>query len=105
MPLLSITPYLEIPASAIFMVSSVAVRHPMPMVELGHGPSHPHRRTRAYHLHQTIPLFQHHYASPRAPPSMLAVGAVYTGQCILKKVPSWTKTLKNHTTYAEDQLL
>eukprot|EP01018_Ginkgo_biloba_P005917 Gb_10664 [translate_table: standard] len=45
------------------------------------------------------------YIMLRYPPSMLAAAAVYTGQCILKKVPSWTKTLKNHTTYAEDQLL
>ncbi|CAK9181123.1 unnamed protein product [Ilex paraguariensis] len=37
-------------------------------------------------------------------PSMLAAAAVYAARCTLNKTPLWTKTLKHHTGYSEDQI-
>ncbi|KAH9305228.1 hypothetical protein KI387_009632, partial [Taxus chinensis] len=38
------------------------------------------------------------------PPSMLAAAAVYNGLFILRRAPSWNRTMVCHTTYTEDQL-
>ncbi|XP_020080982.1 cyclin-B1-1-like isoform X3 [Ananas comosus] len=38
-------------------------------------------------------------------PSMVAASAVYAARCTLKKSPFWTKTLKRHTGFSEQQLL
>nr|CAD1829579.1 unnamed protein product [Ananas comosus var. bracteatus] len=38
-------------------------------------------------------------------PSMVAASAVYAARCTLKKIPFWTKTLKRHTGFSEQQLL
>ncbi|XP_020080981.1 cyclin-B1-1-like isoform X2 [Ananas comosus] len=37
-------------------------------------------------------------------PSMVAASAVYAARCTLKKSPFWTKTLKRHTGFSEQQL-
>ncbi|GJZ26074.1 G2/mitotic-specific cyclin S13-7-like protein [Tanacetum coccineum] len=36
-------------------------------------------------------------------PSKLDASAVYAARCTIKKTPAWTKTLKHHTRYSEDQ--
>ncbi|XP_022762256.1 G2/mitotic-specific cyclin-2-like [Durio zibethinus] len=38
-------------------------------------------------------------------PSLLAAAAIYTAQCSLCRIKSWTKTSEWHTKYSEDQLL
>ncbi|XP_057852134.2 cyclin-B2-2-like [Cryptomeria japonica] len=39
------------------------------------------------------------------PPSMVAAAALYTAQCILRRVPSWSSKMEFKTSYTEDQLM
>ncbi|GLJ26593.1 hypothetical protein SUGI_0515930 [Cryptomeria japonica] len=59
---------------------------------------------------ETVSLFlmelcQVEYIMLKYPPSMLAAAAVYTGVCILRRAPSWSRTMECHTTYTEEQLI
>ncbi|XP_058108149.1 G2/mitotic-specific cyclin-2-like isoform X2 [Magnolia sinica] len=44
------------------------------------------------------------YQMLKFPPSLLSAAAVYAGRCMLRRSPTWTKTLRHHSTYSEDQL-
>ncbi|GMI70556.1 CYCLIN B2;4 [Hibiscus trionum] len=52
-----------------------------------------------------IELCMVEYETLKFQPSLLAAAAIYTAQCSLWRLKTWTKTSEWHTKYTEDQLL
>ncbi|KAK8987399.1 hypothetical protein V6N11_027151 [Hibiscus sabdariffa] len=52
-----------------------------------------------------IELCMVEYETLKFQPSLLAAAAIYTAQCSLWRLKTWTKTCEWHTKYTEDQLL
>ncbi|KAL6001544.1 hypothetical protein ACLOJK_007282 [Asimina triloba] len=44
------------------------------------------------------------YQILKFPPSLVSAAAVYTARCMLRRTPTWNKTLRHYSTYSEAQL-